>query len=150
MHVYETRAQFDAELGSVKKWMRTGQALDIVDTLKQGVAYSIGDSLVYWWDRTPALATDDFVGHRRYLTILCPRDAAAAIEVAPKAALEQTEAYSDLTDRERFQGTGDTVTVPAGGILVIDEDEAYRICAAPDAALCVLHVTVEGYSFPNK
>ena len=48
MHVYESREQFDAQLGTVKKWMRVGQALDIASELLQDVAYSIGDSITYW------------------------------------------------------------------------------------------------------
>lgn len=28
MHVFNSRADFDAQMKSVKKWMRTGQALD--------------------------------------------------------------------------------------------------------------------------
>ena len=48
MHVFNSRADFDAQMKSVKKWMRTGQALDGVSELQHDVAYSIGDSLVYW------------------------------------------------------------------------------------------------------
>ena len=49
MHVFNSRTDFDAQMKSVKKWMRTGQALDGVADLQHDVAYSIGDSLVYWW-----------------------------------------------------------------------------------------------------
>lgn len=151
MHVYETREQFDAQLGTVKKWMRTGQALDIASGLLRNVAYSIGDSLTYWWDRTPGLATPDMVGGRRYLTVLSPIDGDMAVEVAPKADLTCIEAYSDLTDRERFAADGgEVVTVPRGGVLVVDVEEAARVLPDPDVAAVMLHVTVEGYSFPNK
>lgn len=150
MHLYETRERFDAQLGSVKKWMRTGQALDLAPTLLQGVAYSIGDSLTYWWDRAAALTTDDYVGHRRYLSVLSPIDGDMTLMVAPKAQLAVTRPYSDLTDREWFSGRGETLTVPCGGVAVIDIDEAIRVGDNPDVAVTVLHVTVEGYSFPNK
>lgn len=151
MHVYENRAQFDAELSSVKKWMRVGQALDIAPTLLQDVAYSIGDSLTYWWDRTPAIATPDMVGSRRYLSVLAPIDGDAHAVVAPKADLSLTRAYSDLDDRERFEATeAEAVCVPAGGVLVVEEHEAFRVLPDPDVAAVVLRVTVEGYSFPNK
>ena len=44
-----------------------------------------------------------------------------------------------------------TVTIPAGGVAVVEIDEAYRVIAeASDPRVVVLHVTVEGYSFPNK
>lgn len=152
MHVYETREQFDAQLSSVKKWMRVGQALDIAPTLLQDVAYSIGDSLTYWWDRAEGLSTPDMVGHRRYHTVLSAIDGELEVAVAPKAELEPTEAYSDLTDRERFAASdaAPVVTVPAGGVLVVDIDEAARVLPEPNTAAVELHVTVEGYSFPNK
>ena len=34
MHVFNSRADFDAQMKSVKKWMRTGQALDGVADLQ--------------------------------------------------------------------------------------------------------------------
>ena len=150
MHVYDTREQFDAQLGTVKKWMRTGQALDIAPTLSRNVAYSIGDSLTYWWDNTPALAGEDLIGHRRYLFVCSPIDGDMTVMVAPKGQLTAVEAYSDLTDRERFVGPANIVTVPAGGIFVADIDEAAKVLSDPDVAAGELHVTVEGYSFPNK
>ncbi|MFR7797434.1 MAG: hypothetical protein ACLU37_04310 [Collinsella sp.] len=43
------------------------------------------------------------------------------------------------------------MTIPAGGVAVVEIDEAYRVIAeASDPRVVVLHVTVEGYSFPNK
>ena len=124
MHVFNSRADFDAQMKSVKKWMRTGQALD-------GVA--------------------DLVGHRRYHAVLAPLDGDLTVEVAPKAGLTCTRAYSDIDDRERFEGAGETVTIPAGGVAVVEINEAYRVIAeASDPRVVVLHVTVEGYSFPNK
>lgn len=150
MHVYDTREQFDAQLGSVKKWMRTGQALDLAPSLKRDVAYSIGDSLTYWWNDTAALAGDSLVGHRRYLFVCSPIGGDMTVMVAPKRQLTEIEAYSDLTDRERFCGPANIVTVPAGGILVADIDEAVKVCSDPNVPAVVLHVTVEGYSFPNK
>ena len=59
MHIFNSRADFDAQMKSVKKWMRTGQALDGVSELQHDVAYSIGDSLVYWWVNAHEAATAD-------------------------------------------------------------------------------------------
>ena len=43
------------------------------------------------------------------------------------------------------------MTIPAGGVAVVEIDEAYRVLAdTTDPRVTVLHVTVEGYSFPNK
>ena len=78
MHIFNSRADFDAQMKSVKKWMRTGQALDGVSELQHDVAYSIGDSLVYWWVYAREAATADLVGHRRYHAVLAPRQASPA------------------------------------------------------------------------
>ena len=86
MHVFNSRADFDAQMKSVKKWMRTGQALDGVADLQHDVAYSIGDSLVYWWVNAHEAATADLVGHRRYHAVLAPLDGDLTVEVAPKAS----------------------------------------------------------------
>ena len=151
MHLFDSRADFDAQMKSVKKWMRTGQALDGVADLQHDVAYSIGDLLVYWWVYANEASTPDLVGHRRYHAVLAPLDGDVTVEVAPKESLACTRAYSDIDDRERFEGTGETVTIPAGGVAVVEIDEAYRVVAeASNPRLTVLHVTVEGYSFPNK
>ena len=40
--------------------------------------------------------------------------------------------------------------MPKGGVLVVDVEEAARVLPDPDVAAVMLHVTVEGYSFPNK
>ena len=126
MHIFNSRADFDAQMKSVKKWMRTGQALDGVSELQHDVAYSIGDSLVYWWVNAHEAATADLVGHRRYHAVLAPLDGNLTVEVASKADLTCTRAYSDIDDRERFEGTGETVTIPTGGVAVVEIDEAYR------------------------
>ena len=86
MHVFNSRADFDAQMKSVKKWMRTGQALDGVSELQHDVAYSIGDSLVYWWVNAHEAATADLVGHRRYHAVLAPLDGDLTVEVAPREA----------------------------------------------------------------
>lgn len=151
MHVFNSRTDFDAQMKSVKKWMRTGQALDGIADLQHDVAYSIGDSLVYWWVYAREAATAGLVGHRRYHAVLAPLDGDLPVEVAPKAGLTCTRAYSDIDDRERFEGTGEIVTIPAGGVAVVEIDEAYRVLAdTTGPRVVVLHVTVEGYSFPNK
>ncbi len=106
MHVFNSRADFDAQMKSVKKWMRTGQALDGVADLQHDVAYSIGDSLVYWWVNAHEAATADLVGHRRYHAVLAPLDGDLTVEVASKTDLTRTRAYSDIDDRERFEVRG--------------------------------------------
>lgn len=72
------------------------------------------------------------------------------VELAPKHRLQAIDVYDDLSDRERFTGSGAVVAVPLGGLIVIDDDEASRIIANPDGTGALIRVTVEGYTFPNK
>lgn len=139
-----------AELTGHKKWIRTLEALEATPGLAAGVAYSIGDSLTYRKGSTADLSTEDFVGRRRYHLVVAPLDGDAAVEIAPKASLAEQGAYSDLTDRQPFAGSGETVRVPQGEVLVVDIDEAARILPDPAAEAVVLHVTVEGATFHNK
>ena len=150
MHIFQSREQFNAELGTVRKWQRTEQALEMSLMFTEDEAHSIGDSLVYWWQDASGLTAKDFVGHRRYLTVLSPQDAALTVQVAPKSALEISESYSDLTDREFLAGEADEVTIAKGCICAFDIDEAYRMVPSQSGAVVIVHVTVEGYSFPNK
>ncbi len=96
-------------------------------------------------------ATADLVGHRRYHAVLAPLDGDLTVEVASKADLTCTRTYSDIDDRERFEGMGETVTIPAGGAAVVEIDEAYRVVAdVADSRVVVLHMTVEGSRFPTS
>ena len=92
MHVFQSREQLDAELGTVRKWQRTGQALEASLMLAKAEAHSIGDSLVYWWQDAATLAAEDFVGHRRYLTVISPQDATSPT----------VSALSELPTRSRY------------------------------------------------
>ncbi len=150
MHLYDNREDFDSQLGTVKKWKRVGQALDIAPTLQRDVAYSIGDSLTYWWDDAAGLSSDCLTGHRRYLTVLAPFEGELIVKIANKKQLNAVGRYSDLTDRERFDGPASFVSVPQGGVLVADVDEALAVTSLTTTKAVQLQVTVEGYSFPNK
>jgi evolved beta-galactosidase subunit beta len=150
MHVFSNRAELDRLQGGATKWARTGQALDAAPGLLEDVTYSVGDSLTYRWTTTDRLAMPDLVGRRRYLLVVAPLDGDVHVEVAPVAQLTARADYDDLSDRQCFDGTGDLTVVPAGGILVVDIDEAARILPTPRTAAVVLHVTVEGATFHNK
>lgn len=152
MRLFENLDAFKAQLGSVKKWMRTAQALEAAPSLVPGVAYSIGDSLTYWCRSASELSQDAFVGSRRYLCVLSPMSQDLELEIAPKGQLHTVQPYSDVSDREFFSGMGEKVVLSQGSICVLEEDEAYRVPqqVTPDSSVVVVRVTVEGYSFPNK
>lgn len=150
MRVFQTRDLFDEVLGSTTKWGRTLEAIDASPELTEGVAYSVGDSLTYRRAGTADLATSDFVGRRRYHLVVAPTAGDVDVEIAAKGDLVPVEQYSDLTDRERFSGSGQTVRIPQDAVLIVDVDEAARIHPDPDSSAVVLHVTVEGATFHNK
>lgn len=150
MRLFTDHATMREILGGTKKWARTLEALDAAPGLSAGVAYSIGDSLTYRKAPATALATEEMVGRRRYHLVVAALSGEVAVEVAAKVDLAVEGAYDDLTDRQLFTGSGETVRVPDGGLLVVDIDEAARILPAPCGEAVLLHVTVEGASFHNK
>ena len=150
MRLFETRTAFDDILAGTKKWERTGEALDVAPTLFQGVAYSIGDSLTYMSDDCVALSTDTFIGRRRYHLVVASTRGTVRLEVAAKCDLASSSEYDNLTDRQSFTGSGDIITIPEGGICIVDIDEAARVLPDAGTAAVRLHVTVEGATFHNK
>ncbi|MEO7586805.1 MAG: hypothetical protein ABIS84_02115 [Arachnia sp.] len=150
MRLFDTRAEFDNILGGTKKWSRTGEALDEASTLQEGVAYSIGDSLTYVADDVSALATESLVGRRRYHLVVASTRGTVRLEVARKGDLEEASGYDNTTDRQLFSGSGEVVSIPEGGICIVDIDEAARILPDAEVAAVQLHVSVEGATFHNK
>lgn len=150
MRLFSTRASFDDLLGGTKKWSRTGEALDDVPNLLPGVAYSIGDSLTYVFDDTKALATRSLVRRRRYHLVVASTHGTVRLEVAPPGSVNESTDYDNLTDRQYFSGSGELVSIPEGGICLVDIDEAARILPDAETSAVQLLVTVEGATFHNK
>ena len=162
MRIFQDPEALVRERADAKKWQRTRQAIENLDRIEPGIAHSIGDSLTYW--RGPAeglLAawrTDDgFVASRRYLTVLHAVDADLAVELVPVAEADVRAPYDDLSDREVLSAGGasvatgaSTATVPAGGLGVVELDEAFRLRPGNGGQAAIIRVTVEGASFPNK
>jgi evolved beta-galactosidase subunit beta len=149
MQLFPDYPTFESVLGGVTKWQRTLQALRDGGPLPE-VAYSIGDSLSYRRTRTAALATPHFIGRRRYHLVLAPLSATAHFEVADNLSVTPITPYSDITGQQWFTGTGQTVAVPKGAVLIADIAETVRPHPDPDVDVMVLHVTVEGATFANK
>lgn len=162
MRIFQDPEALVRERADAKKWQRTRQAIENLDRIEPGVAHSIGDSLTYW--RGPAeglLAAwrtgDGFVASRRYLTVLHAVDADLAVELVPVAEADVRAPYDDLSDREVLSAGGasvatgaSTATVPAGGLGVVELDEAFRLRPGNGGQAAIIRVTVEGASFPNK
>ncbi|MGD7732894.1 hypothetical protein ACQCX5_08020 [Propionibacteriaceae bacterium G57] len=138
------------ELGNYRKWQRVGLALELRGRLQPGVAYSLGDSGTFRLTSAAGLVRGELVGHRRYLPVLACLRGHLDVEVGRTDDLVALGDYDDTTDRQYFTGSGRIVRVLAGGLLAISTDEAYRVVgpAEDDVEVMVLHVTVEGPSFP--
>lgn len=151
MRVFAAQATMAEVMGAHRKWQRMREAVALAPDLNEGVAYSIGDSLTYRTGRAEALATEFLTGRRRYHLVFACLEGRAIVEVAKKADLVVCRPYSDLSDRESFDGdAARPVELSPGGLLVVDIDEAARLLPTSDATLVQLHVTVEGSTFPNK
>lgn len=135
----------------VKKWNRALLAIENLERIEENRAYSIVDSLTYHKTTADKHSPDDlFVGHRRYFEVIIALDSNVTVELAQKTDLTRHTPYSDLTDREHFEGTGTSLTLAPGEALVTEIAEALRISKDAHAHIAVLRITVEGASFHNK
>ena len=151
MKIYRDTTELHLAHQGVKKWNRAFQAIAKFDLVPANQAHSIVDSLTYLITTTDQHSPDtDFVGHRRYFEAIFALDGDITAEVAPKTDLTQTIAYSDLTDREHFIGTGQHLTLAKGEVLVTDIEEALRLSKDATTRIAIMRITVEGASFHNK
>lgn len=135
---------------SGKKWQRCIEAINNISNILPDIYHSIGDSLVYRLAAGNSPADELFTGHRRYFTIYYYLSGREQLEYAKKNNLQTVVAYSDLTDREYFCGTGNCVEVSEGQLVICENHEAYRIQVNEKTKKVVLHVTVENSYFMNK
>lgn len=154
MTLFLSRHEFATAHAGTTKWDRMMAAMENADVIQEGVAHSIGDSLTYWRASSATLASQTFVGHRRYQTAFYVLDGAAQVEIASTETLEPVDAYSDLSDRQTFtdtRGAGARAsTVARGQIFAVPITSAWRIAARPDAQILLVRLTVEGATFHNK
>lgn len=154
MTFFASREEFSNAHAGTTKWDRFLLALDNADSIGEGVAHSIGDSLTYWRDTADRIGHEDLVGHRRYETVLVGIEGDTPVDVAPQAGLTATEAYDDLTDRQWFTppDPDDLTSIPVGPgqILVVPIDHAWRVRPRTAARVLTARVTVEGATFHNK
>lgn len=151
MKIYRDTTELHLAHQGVKKWNRAFQAIEKFDLIPMNQSHSIVDSLTYLITTPERHSPDtEFVGHRRYFEAIFALDGDITVEIAPKSELDQTVAYSDLTDREHFTGSGQQVTVRKGEVLVADIDEALRLTKDATPRIAIMRITVEGASFHNK
>lgn len=149
MEIFSDLDDFMRVTAGTTKWVRAAQAIRAAPSHQEGVMHSIGDSLTYLRTRR-RYGTDLFTGHRRYLEVVAAGSSPVELEIAASSDLSARDDYSDLTDREHFEGTGRAVRLDPGQILVTEIDEALRYIGTASGACTVVHVSVEGATFHNK
>ncbi|PSU30481.1 beta-galactosidase subunit beta [Photobacterium lutimaris] len=150
MIVLESLEQFKVVYRDGRKWNRCVEAIENIANIKDGVMYSIGDSLVYMVEDGIARHTETFEGNRRYFDVHYYLEGRETVEFAAKPDLTCTQAYRDETDREYFTGHGECCELHEGQIAIFDNGKAYRFVGDNRVRKVVLKVTIEDGYFLNK
>ncbi|MFV8429129.1 beta-galactosidase subunit beta [Vibrio owensii] len=149
MIVLDNLEQFKVVYRDGRKWNRCVEAIENIANIKDGVMYSIGDSLVYMIvDGTKQ--TELFEGNRRYFDVHYYLEGRETVEFADKSDLRLEQAYRDETDREFLSGQGETRELCEGQVAIFDNHKAYRFHGDNRVRKVVLKVTIEDGYFLNK
>lgn len=149
MIVLDNLEQFKVVYRDGRKWNRCVEAIENIANIKDGVMYSIGDSLVYMIE-DGTKQTDLFEGNRRYFDVHYYLEGRETLEFADKSDLRLEQAYRDETDREFLSGQGETRELCEGQVAIFDNDKAYRFHGDNRVRKVVLKVTIEDGYFLNK
>jgi len=149
MIVLDNLDQFKVVYRNGRKWQRCVEAIENTVNLKDGVMYSIGDSLVYMI-QNGTKQTEMFEGNRRYFDVHYYLEGRETVEFADKKNLQPEQAYQDETDREFLSGHGDTRELCEGHVAIFDNTKAYRFHGDNRVRKVVLKVTIEDGYFLNK
>ncbi|CAH1600238.1 Evolved beta-galactosidase subunit beta [Vibrio owensii] len=149
MIVLDNLEQFKVVYRDGRKWNRCVEAIENIANIKDGVMYSIGDSLVYMIE-DGTKQTDLFEGNRRYFDVHYYLEGRETVEFADKSDLRLEQAYRDETDREFLSGQGETRELCEGQVAIFDNDKAYCFHGDNRVRKVVLKVTIEDGYFLNK
>ncbi|NOJ16490.1 beta-galactosidase subunit beta [Vibrio jasicida] len=149
MIVLDNLEQFKVVFRDGRKWNRCVEAIENIANIKDGVMYSIGDSLVYMIE-DGTKQTELFEGNRRYFDVHYYLEGRETVEFADKSDLRLEQAYRDETDREFLSGQGETRELCEGQVAIFDNDKAYRFHGDNRVRKVVLRVTIEDGYFLNK
>ncbi|CAH1540176.1 beta-galactosidase subunit beta [Vibrio owensii] len=149
MIVLDNLEQFKVVYRDGRKWNRCVEAIENIANIKDGVMYSIGDSLVYMIE-DGTKQTGLFEGNRRYFDVHYYLEGRETVEFADKSDLRLEQAYRDETDREFLSGQGETRELCEGQVAIFDNDKAYRFHGDNRVRKVVLKVTIEDGYFLNK
>ncbi|WP_045369690.1 beta-galactosidase subunit beta [Vibrio campbellii] len=149
MIVLDNLEQFKVVYRDGRKWNRCVEAIENIANIKDGVMYSIGDSLVYMIE-DDTKQTELFEGNRRYFDVHYYLEGRETVEFADKSDLRLEQAYRDETDREFLSGQGETRELCEGQVAIFDNDKAYRFHGDNRVRKVVLKVTIEDGYFLNK
>ena len=150
MIIFNSLNEFKLANSDSKKWQRCIEAIENIDSIKENIYYSLGDSLIYMLKTNFIKDRDTFTGHRRYLDLHYYLDGDEVIEVAPKENLKVMKEYSDETDREFFTGEGNKYKLKKGQLVLLDEMDGFKFLGGKQLKKVVLKVSVENSYFLNK
>lgn len=132
-----------------KKWIRCVEAVDNLENVKDNIFYSIGDSIIY--KRSTINATEThFTGHRRYMDMHYYLEGEEQLEIAKKTDLNIIKAYTNETDREYLEGKGEMITLKAGNVIIVENDEAHKFLGGENVKKVIFKITIEDNYFLNK
>ncbi len=155
MIVLDNLEQFKSVYRDGRKWNRCVEAIENINNIKDGVMYSIGDSLTYMIQTQETQIPDKrdsetFNGNRRYFDIHYYLEGEECIEFANKTSLSPAHNYCDEIDQETLLGDGETQILKRGQIAIFSNQYAYRITQSCRVRKVVLKVTIEDGYFLNK
>lgn len=149
MQLYSNLDEFERQLGNVKKWGRTLEAIQVSASVQPDVTYSVGDSLT--WRKHEGIESEKyFTASRRYLRVFFCQAGELSVEYAPIENLDPVDDYSDLSDRQMMTGAGEIASLAEGNLVIFEVEEPCRVHSSSDFRGITLRVTVEGHSFHNK
>lgn len=126
-YLYSSLAELAAYNAGTAVWDRAIAALHVTRATDPHFARSIGATVTYWLTGPRDLARPELTGHRLYRTLLRPLDGSLDVVVGPIDRLTALGAYDDQHDVELFSGTGRTLRLRSGAVLLVDLDEAWAI-----------------------
>lgn len=151
MLLFKTLDDFKNRFCYGRKWDRTLEAFEIGEKQLENVYINLGDSLVFKRiDYRENKKNEYFEGHRRYMDIHYILDGSCYLEINKKENLDIIEKYSDETDFEYFEGSGEKILLEKGNIILIENDEGFRFLKEENSRKIIVKLTVENNILINK
>ncbi len=141
MIILESLDQFKLLYCNEHKWDRSFEAIENLKHLKNNIMYCIDNSIMYMSQSGITKKTKNFEGHRHYIEMHYYLDGQEKVDVADKSKLQASTPYSNKTDKEYFSGTGQTLELYKGQVIIFCNDKAYRFHGDNHVKKVIIKVT---------